>query len=65
MCMMSVCVYIYIIYIYKLRSLNMCVHVYTNIKNPYFKSQTSSDTIVKVFKILLSKKYFKVVLKCI
>lgn len=43
----------------------MCVHVYTNIKNPYFKSQTSSDTIVKVFKILLSEKYFKVLLKCI
>ena len=43
----------------------MCVHVYTNIKNPYLKSQTSSDTIVNVFKILLFKKYFKVFLKCI
>ena len=35
-----------------------CMTKFTTNKNPYLKSQTSSDTIVNVFKILLFKKIF-------
>lgn len=42
----------------------MCVCVYTNYST-YLKSQTGTNTIVKVFKILYFEKYFKVVLKTV